>query len=53
MRTNFTVSLAKIISEFSLETLNMPANPEKIQISTRRSGRSSGNRNQPVRNVDG
>ena len=33
MRTNFTVSLAKIISEFSLETLNMPANPEKIQIS--------------------
>ena len=32
MRTNFTVSLAKIISEFSLETLNMPANPEKIQI---------------------
>ena len=34
MRTNFTVSLAKIISEFSLETLNMPANPEKIQIST-------------------
>lgn len=34
MRTNFTVSLAKIISEFSLETLNMPDNPEKIQIST-------------------
>lgn len=34
MRTNFTVSLAKIISEFSLESLNMPANPEKIQIST-------------------
>ena len=34
MRTNFTVSLAKIISEFSLETLNIPANPEKIQIST-------------------
>lgn len=34
MRTNFTVSLAKIISEFSLETLNMPTNPEKIQIST-------------------
>lgn len=34
MKTNFTVSLAKIISEFSLETLNMPANPEKIQIST-------------------
>ncbi len=34
MRTNFTVSLAKIISEFSLEMLNMPANPEKIQIST-------------------
>lgn len=34
MRTNFTVSLAKIVSEFSLETLNMPANPEKIQIST-------------------
>lgn len=34
MRTNFTVSLAKIISEFSLGTLNMPANPEKIQIST-------------------
>ena len=34
MTTNFTVSLAKIISEFSLETLNMPANPEKIQIST-------------------
>ena len=29
MRTNFTVSLAKIISEFSLETLNMPANPDK------------------------
>ncbi len=34
MRTNFTVSLAKIISEFSLETLNMPSDPEKIQIST-------------------
>lgn len=34
VRTNFTVSLKKIIEEFSLETLNMPDDPEKIQIST-------------------
>lgn len=34
MRTNFTVSLEKIISEFSLESLNMPAAPKDIKIST-------------------
>lgn len=34
MRTNYTISLSEIISEFSLETLNMPSDPEKIQIST-------------------
>ena len=34
MHTNFTISLEKIISEFSLEQLNMPENPEKIKIST-------------------
>ena len=34
MRTNYTISLSEIISEFSLETLNMPSDPEKIQIAT-------------------
>ncbi len=34
MRTNFTVSLEKIISEFSLEILNMPADPATIMIVT-------------------
>ncbi len=34
MRTNYTISLSKIISEFSLEILNMPSDPEKIQITT-------------------
>lgn len=34
MRTNYTISLSEIISEFSLETLNMPSDPEKIQITT-------------------
>ncbi|MBQ7726500.1 MAG: HPr kinase/phosphorylase, partial [Clostridia bacterium] len=34
MRTNFTVSLEKIISEFSLEILNMPADPATIMIAT-------------------
>lgn len=34
MHTNFTISLEKIISEFSLEQLNMPENPEKIKITT-------------------
>ena len=34
MHTNFTISLEKIISEFSLEQLNMPENPEKIKITS-------------------
>ena len=34
MRTNYTISLSEIISEFSLETLNMPSDPKKIQITT-------------------
>ena len=34
MRTNYTISLSEIISEFSLETLKMPSDPEKIQITT-------------------
>ena len=34
MRTNFTVSLKKIISEFSLESMNMPGDPEAIQIAS-------------------
>lgn len=34
MRTNYTISLSEIISEFSLETLNMPSDPDKIQITT-------------------
>lgn len=34
MHTNFTISLEKIISEFSLEQLNMPENPENIKITT-------------------
>ena len=34
MRTNYTISLSEIISEFSLETLDMPSDPEKIQITT-------------------
>ena len=34
MRTNYTIALEKIISEFSLEILNMPSAPEKIMIST-------------------
>ncbi len=34
MHTNFTISLEKIISEFSLEVLNLPDDPKKILIST-------------------
>lgn len=34
MRTNFTVSLEKIINEFSLEKLNMPESPEKVNIAS-------------------
>ncbi len=34
MHTNFTISLSKIISEFSLETLNMPKNSKEILISS-------------------
>ena len=34
MRTNYTFALEKIISEFSLEILNMPSDPKKIMIST-------------------
>ncbi len=34
MRTNFKVSLAKIISEFSLEILNISGEPENIMISS-------------------
>lgn len=34
MRTNFSISLEKIISEFSLEILNMPSEPEKIAVTT-------------------
>ncbi len=34
MRTNFTVSLQKIISEFSLECLNMPSDPSQVMIAT-------------------
>lgn len=34
MRTNYTIALEKIISEFSLEILNMPEKPENIMIST-------------------
>ncbi len=34
MHTNFTISLEKIISEFSLEVLNMPEDPKGIKIST-------------------
>lgn len=34
MRTNFTVSLDKIISEFSPEILNMPNDPANIMITT-------------------
>lgn len=34
MRTNFKVSLAKIISEFSLEILNISGEPENITISS-------------------
>lgn len=34
MRTNYTIALEKIISEFSLEILNMPSDPENIMIST-------------------
>ncbi len=29
MRTNFTIPLEKIITEFSLEVLNMPCDPKK------------------------
>ena len=34
MRTNFTIGLSKIISEFSLEVLNMPVSGEEIMISS-------------------
>ena len=34
MRTNFTIGLSKIISEFSLEVLNMPQTDEEILISS-------------------
>lgn len=34
MRTNYTIALEKIISEFSLEILNMPSDPQSILIST-------------------
>ena len=34
MRTNFSIPLEKIISEFSLEVLNMPSEPEKISVVT-------------------
>ena len=34
MHTNFTISLEKIIKEFSLEILNMPDEPKNLQIST-------------------
>ncbi len=34
MRTNFSISLDKIISEFSLETINMPQPADKISITT-------------------
>ncbi len=34
MRTNFTINLDKIISEFSLEILNMPEGGENIKISS-------------------
>ena len=34
MRTNFKVSLGKIISEFSLEILNLPSSADEIMITT-------------------
>ncbi len=34
MHTNYTIALSKIISEFSLETIFLPENPEKIMISS-------------------
>lgn len=34
MRTNYTVSLERIINEFSLEVLYLPEEPEKLVIST-------------------
>ena len=34
MRTNFSIPLEKVISEFSLEVLNMPSEPEKISVVT-------------------
>ena len=34
MRTNFTIGLSKIISEFSLEVLNMPESDGEIMISS-------------------
>ena len=34
MHTNFTIGLSKIISEFSLEVLNMPESGEEIMISS-------------------
>ena len=34
MRTNFSIPLEKIISEFSLEVPNMPSEPEKISVVT-------------------
>ena len=34
MRTNFTIGLSKIISDFSLEVLNMPQTDEEIMVSS-------------------
>lgn len=34
VHTNFTISLEKVINEFSLEILNMPGDPKKIMIGT-------------------
>lgn len=34
MKTDFTISLSRIVKEFSLEILNMPTDPESIMIST-------------------
>ena len=34
VHTNFTISLEKVINEFSLEILNMPGDPKKIMIKT-------------------
>ncbi len=34
MHTNFTIPLEKVIKEFSLETINMPKDPEKINVAS-------------------